>query len=126
VISALLTFAEGWRYSIVKVHTTAKAFVFFSTLVESLFAVCIFYSAVCKWKEGVKRISAKKWNGKTEDLKNTVYLTFLELYNTGIEVGRSTNLEQKALKRWFVLMYFTYLIFILVQVVHNYTAGVGA
>lgn len=115
--------AEDWRYSITNSHATAKAFVLFSTLVVSFCAVSILYSAVCKWKESALKIVVKEWNG--QNLSNTVYDKFFELYNNYIEVERSSDLENKALRRWFVLMYFIYLIYILVRIVHILLAPTG-
>ena len=58
-----------------------------------------------------------EWDGEEAGLKEVVD-KFYHLYNDYIKVGKDFELERKALKRWFALMYCTYLIFILVRVVH--------
>jgi hypothetical protein len=108
----------NWRNAISNFHASAQSFALFSTLVGSLYAVSIFYTATRKWKNGAQDISVKEWDGESKDLRGIVSDAFTELYNNYIEVGRSTHFEKKALKRWFVLMYFTYLTFAMINVVH--------
>lgn len=56
--------------------------------------------------------------GTDNTLSDFVYDKFYDLHTSYIKVGKDTLLERKALRRWFVLMYFMYLIFILVHLVH--------
>jgi hypothetical protein len=107
---------DDWRYAITGSHAIAKGVVLFSTLVMSLYGANILYSAVRKWKEGVKRIEAQKWDG--ENCSDFVFTKFTKLYNDYIEVGTSTCLEYEALRYWFALAYIIYLTFISIQAAH--------
>lgn len=103
---------------VTKFHTVSKALVLFAHLVSSFSAVAILHNARRKWKDGAKEIKAKEWNGDTNRLTETVSDTFMELYINCAELKRATESEYKALKQWFMIMYFMYIIFLLVQMVH--------
>lgn len=131
--------AESFEDLIISAHTTAKAFVYFPVLIVTFCAVEILYSSVRKWTDGFPTIT-NEWHqtvrnitdpatqrngssGATADLSDVVYNKFYDLYSNYIKVGEDTLLERKALRRWFVLIYFMYLIFILVQLVHLLLLG---
>lgn len=105
------------KRGIIKVHATMKAFVLFSTVVVSLGASNILYSAKLKWDNLSLEKVMIKWNGEEDGLSEVVG-KFYRLYNNYIKIGKDTELERNALKRWFVVMYMTYFIFVLVCIVH--------
>lgn len=102
---------------IIKVHAIMKAFVLLSTIVVSLSATNILYSAKLRWDNLSLENVMIEWNGE-EDTLSKVTCKFYRLYNNYIRVGKDTNLERKALKRWFVVTFMIYFIFVLVRVVH--------
>lgn len=110
------TYEETLNMSIVISHTTCKYFVLFSTVIVSLSATLILQSSKSKW-EGVPEC-ASTWNGKEEDLKKLVNRKFYRLYNHYIAIGRATESDRKAIRQWFVFMYFIYFVFVLVRMVH--------
>ena len=145
------------KNGVVLAHAIFKAYVLFVTVLVSLGAAIIFYSAKLKWDKSSKEFEVMtewdgqetclrkvvdkfyhlyndcckvgeldrkaskegmtEWDGQEAGLSEVVN-KFYHLYNDYIKVGKDSELERKALKRWFVLMYCTYLIFILVRVVH--------
>lgn len=123
------------------VHTAAKALVYFPVFVVSCCAAEILYSSVRKWKNGFPDI-ANEWHykirkstpqdnpaagnsGDCDDNRNKisdlVRKKFRNLYSKYIEVGKDALQEQKAVQRWFALIYFIYLVFILVQIGHLFS-----
>ena len=104
------------KNGVVLAHAIFKAYVLFVTVLVSLGAAVIFYSAKLKWDKSLNKVMTE-WDGEEAGLSE-VTDKFYHLYNDYIKVGKDSELERKALERWFVLMYCTYLIFILVRVVH--------
>ena len=80
----------------------------------------ILYHAMCKW-ENVSEVANYKneWNGESKDLNKLVDDKCYDLYNKYIEIGKSTEVERNAIKRWFLAMYFIYLLYVLVALVHT-------
>ena len=137
-------------------HAIAMGLAYFSTMIICFCSIKIFYSSICKWKEGTNdmKIRQDEWilrydepqskeivnqdstvqhdepitqseeivnqdstmqhQGLDELLEDKLY----SLYNNYMEVGRKTSLERNALRKWFVLMYFTYLAYVLIHFVH--------
>lgn len=58
------------------------------------------------------------WNTEGETVGDYVNNKFYTFYNEYIKVGNETLLERAALKRWFVVQYFVYLLSVLVELVH--------
>ena len=50
------------------------------------------------------------------DVQEFVNFKFYSLYNEYIKVGNESEIERNALKRWFVVQYFVYLLSVLVDI----------
>ena len=109
------------REAIVIFHAISKFFFLFSTTFQIILTMTILYCAIRKWKNASEAEHSRNytWNGKTKDLNKLVDEKFYHLYNRYIEIGKSTEVERNAIKRWFLAMYFIYLIFVLIALVHT-------
>ena len=105
------------KKGVVITHAIFKAYVLFAAVLVSLSATNIIYSAKLRWDKVSLKEVMMEWDGKEAGLSEVVD-KFYHLYNGYIQVGKDSELERKALKRWFVVMYSIYLIFILVRVIH--------
>jgi hypothetical protein len=104
---------------IIDAHATVKSFVYLSTLIASAYTTMIASSSVRKWRGERKTICRNsEWNGETDTLSEIVNNKFYHLYQNYIAVGKDTDIERGALKRWYLLAFLVYFTFVLVNLVH--------
>ena len=109
------------RGAIVVLHAISKFFFLFSTTFQIILTMHILHCAIHKWKNASEVEHSRNydtWNGKAKDLNKLVNEKFYYLNNRYIEIGKTTEVERNAIKRWFLTMYFIYLIFVLIALVH--------
>ena len=120
---------DVWQYVIINAHATVKSFVYLSTLIASAFTTRLLYDSSCKWRSECKDIYkgvTNEWDGKEDTLGKIVGDKFYRLHNNYLAVGKDTNIERAALKRWFLLsflVYFTFVFIILIHIVRALSKG---
>ncbi len=90
-------------------HTVIKSSILMSTLVTSSCAAIILGNSKYKWE--------RTQNDSDDSMGNTSS-RFYDLYHKYTEIGKSARPERRAVRRWFVLMYFISFLYILGNIVH--------
>ena len=103
------------------IHATVRVGVFFSMSTLCFAFAMLVSNSAGKW---VKNISVLKenacmdWDTSTDGVQEFVNKKFFTLYCNYTKIGIKSKIECDALKRWFVVQYFAYLLSVLVELVH--------
>lgn len=97
-------------------HALVRVVVFFSTFALCLAFAMVVSSSARRWR----KITTQEYDiwDKHTDVQEFVNQKFFALYCNYIKIGHESEIERDALKRWFVVQYFAYLLSVLVEVVH--------
>ena len=113
---------DNSKHQIALAHAIVKGCVFFSIFVLCLVFAQIISSSAKKWEDDTCSLTGYgitlQENATDKEVQVYVNDKFLSFYDDYIKVGKDTEIERNALKRWFVIQYFVYLLTVLVEVVH--------